>query len=321
MDKVILGRTGFEVSAAGLGAGGYSRLGLRGGDPARARRVIETALDLGITLIDTARIYGTEEAVGAALAQTGARRNVVLSSKVLPVAREGKVIAPEVLRESLEKSLRRLRTDHIEIFFLHGVPPDLYRQCADALGPELEKCKQEGKIGAIAVSEFFSADPDHKMLQQALKDDLWDVFMVGLNCLNPSAAKTILPRARARKIGTLIMFAARHALTGLANFRACYAHWKERGLLPQNLIEAGPACLDFLAQGPGAPGLPQAAYRWCRHIDGADVILTGTGNPAHLRENAAAICAPPLDSARLEKLNALFGDWDRVSADSPAPPF
>ncbi|MGZ8445726.1 MAG: aldo/keto reductase, partial [Candidatus Binatia bacterium] len=56
-----------------------------------------------------------------------------------------------------------------------------------------------------------------------------------------------------------------------------------------------------------AATLPEAAYRFCRHERGVDVVLTGTGNPDHLQENIAAILKPPLPRASLDKLEKLFG--------------
>ena len=84
MQHATLGRTGIEVSVAGLGCGGHSRLGQSyGATEAQSVAVIHQALDLGINLIDTAQAYGTESIVGKAL--RGRHDEVVLSTKALPV--------------------------------------------------------------------------------------------------------------------------------------------------------------------------------------------------------------------------------------------
>src|SRR5688572_20558738 len=68
MEYTTLGRTGLQVSVAGLGCGGFSRLGMSSGrSEAEAADVVRTALDLGVTYIDTAEAYGTEGAVGLAI--------------------------------------------------------------------------------------------------------------------------------------------------------------------------------------------------------------------------------------------------------------
>jgi aryl-alcohol dehydrogenase-like predicted oxidoreductase len=83
MQTVRLGRTGAEVSVAGLGCGGASRLGMaRGASAEDAARVVTRALDLGVTFIDTARAYGTEDAVGLGI--RGRRDGLFLSTKVSP---------------------------------------------------------------------------------------------------------------------------------------------------------------------------------------------------------------------------------------------
>src|SRR5258708_5890401 len=100
MERTTLGRTGLDVSIAGLGCGGHSRLGLtNGGSEDAAVAVVHRALDLGINLIDTARVYGTEEVVGRALASR--RDDVVLSTKAMPEL-NGELISAEALRSSLE---------------------------------------------------------------------------------------------------------------------------------------------------------------------------------------------------------------------------
>jgi len=119
MQHVRLGRTGLNVSAVGLGCGGHSRLGMPNGrDEAHASRIVAAAFDLGIDFIDTARAYGTEQAVGNAI--RGWRDRVVISTKALPAGAAGLMSAAE-LRESLDLSLQRLGTDYIDVFHLHGV--------------------------------------------------------------------------------------------------------------------------------------------------------------------------------------------------------
>lgn len=122
MEQVTLGRTGLKVSVMGLGAGGDSRLGLQG-DAASATQLVRLALERGITFIDTAEAYGTEEVIGRALRGV-TRSSVVLSTKKTTFSTqpldERSVIA------SLEASLRRLGTDYVDIYHLHGVAPQDY---------------------------------------------------------------------------------------------------------------------------------------------------------------------------------------------------
>src|SRR5690242_10782348 len=120
MDTVVLGRTGLSVSAAGLGCGGHSRLGQATGSTVEESvALVRRALELGITYIDTAQAYGTEEIVGRALAG-GRRDEVIVSTKCHP-ARGEERLDPAGLRSAVERSLGALRTEHIDVFHLHGV--------------------------------------------------------------------------------------------------------------------------------------------------------------------------------------------------------
>ena len=90
----------------------------------------------------------------------------------------------------------------------------------------------------------------------------------------------------------------------------------------EQLVESGqvnPADLDagdplgFLLREGGALSLPDAAYRFCRYEPGAHVVLSGTGNPAHLRANLASLSRPPLPREDVMRLRRIFGRVDSVS--------
>jgi len=313
MQYTTLGRTGLEVSVAGLGCGGPSRLGIRSGaDEAGAVAVVRRALERGVNLIDTALAYGTEPVVGKGIAGHP-RDAVVISSKVPPVDREGPLRA-EGLRRGLERSLRQLGTDHVDVYHLHGVGLDLYPHCREELVPALLDLRREGKLRFLGITERFGTDPGHAMLEVALKDDVWDVIMTGFNLLNPSARERVFARTRPARVGTLIMFAVRRALSRPDSLARVMAELVEREVLrPGDLDAADP--LGFLVHAAGAQSVVEAAYRFCRHEPGADVILTGTGSVDHLEENLRALQAPPLPDADRARLRALFGAVDFISAN------
>jgi len=312
MQTVRLGRTNLEVSVAGLGCGGHSRLGMtRGRDVHHAADMVKRALDLGITLIDTARAYGTEEAVGIGV--KGRRDQAVISTKV-GVGFTGEKITPAKLTELLEESLKRLATDHVDIFFLHGVRPDEYPYARDELVPEMKRQQAAGKIRFLAVSEQFGGDTGHRMLEVALPDDLFDVVMVGFNMLNPSARGRVFPLTQKNDVGTLVMFAVREALSHSDKLRQIVAGLVEKGEVDRAQVDLNRP-LGFLRNAPGSPTNVEAAYRFCRHEPGAHVVLTGTGDPEHLRANVESILAPPLPSDVRARLKDIFGGVDSVSGN------
>ncbi|HEX4196186.1 MAG TPA: aldo/keto reductase [Caulobacteraceae bacterium] len=312
MQTVRLGRTGAEVSVAGLGCGGASRLGMaQGADVDQAAGVVRRALELGVTFIDTARNYGTEEAVGLGI--RGRRDQVFLSTKSSAGRGERMFTAAE-LTESLEGSLRRLGADRVDVFHLHGVTPGQYDYCAEVLVPEMRRQQAAGKIRFLGVTEQFGGDTGHRMLSRALPDDLFDVVMVGFNLLNPSARARVFPLTRAHDVGTLVMFAVRRLLSQPAALREAVAGLIERGEVDGAEVDAADP-LGFLREHADVGSLTEAAYRFCRHEPGADVILTGTGNVQHLEANLAAIQGPPLAPDITERLRSLFGGVDSVSGN------
>src|SRR5438309_7155603 len=160
MDYVRFGRTELRVSVAGLGGGGPSRLGMATGKTEdESIAVVRAAMDAGINLLDTAEVYGTEEIVGKAIA--GRRDDVVIATKAWWQNRQGALRSRNAVKHALEASLRRLGTDRVEVYFLHGVTPDAYEGVRDALVPTLKEIQDEGKVRFIGVTEHFGNDTRH----------------------------------------------------------------------------------------------------------------------------------------------------------------
>ena len=314
MEYTTLGNTGLKVSVAGLGCGGPSRLGMRN-DPQSANHAIalvKQAMDLGVNFLDTAQTYGTEPIVGKAIAGTPRERLVISTKKTLPAADHPDPGAE--VTKGLEQSLKLLGIDYIDVYHLHGVEPKDYEFAKNRLMPVMRRLKEQGKIRFIGVTEGFVPDPSHTMLQESLKENLWDVVMVGFSLLNPSARKTLWPLTKERGIGVLNMFAVRRALSQPARLAEVCAELIAKGSVDKGaLVPDDP--LGFVLKTSDAATLPEAAYRFCRHEPGVDVVLTGTGNPEHLKENVAAILKSPLPTPVLQQLDELFGRLDSLTGN------
>jgi L-galactose dehydrogenase len=311
MQRRMLGRTGLEVTAMGLGCGGHSRLGMaKGRDQANAVAVIRRALDLGLNLIDTAANYRTEPYVGEAI--RGRRDELVLATKLSP--RRERLDDPERVIEVLEQSLRDLGTDVIDIYQVHGATPDIYDEVVDRLYPVLVRLRDQGKIRFIGITEMFGRDTDHKMLERAVADDLWDTIMVGFNLMNPSARRRILRLTQEKGIGVFCMFAIRHALTDPQLAKELVLSLIEQGHLDGDGIDRADP-LGFLVADGVAGSIAEAGYRFCLHEPGLDCILSGTGNPTHLAANHRYLQMPPLPDETRQQLANLFGHLDCVSCN------
>jgi len=309
-----LGRTGLKVSVAGLGCGGPSRLGLQKDAQSanNAVALVRQAIDLGVNFIDTAQAYGTEPIVGKAIAGIPRARLVISTKKTLPSCDHPD---PEnEVKQGLEQSLKLLGTDYIDVYHLHGVEPKDYAFAKNRLLPAMVQLREQGKIRFIGVTEGFVPDPSHQMLRQSLKENLWDVVMVGFNLLNPSARKTVFPLTAEKRIAVLNMFAVRRALSQPERLKGIFSELLDRGVVRRNAVNPDDP-LDFVLREGGAATLPEAAYRFCRHQAGVDVVLTGTGNPAHLEANLTSIMKPPLPEAVLWKLEEIFGTIDYLTGN------
>jgi aryl-alcohol dehydrogenase-like predicted oxidoreductase len=318
MQYTTLGRSQLRVSVAGLGGGGFSRLGLKTGKTeGEAARLVLEAVDLGINFIDTAAAYGTEGVVGRALASLQ-RDQVVISTKST-VRRNGEPVAPEELVASIDSSLRVMGVEHIDVFNLHGVRLDDYEYALDILVPVLNAEKRKGKIRHIGITEAAIVDHTNEMLKRALGDPVWEVFMAAFHMMHQVARTNVFAQTQAKGIGTLLMFAVRSIFADPPRIAREVKELAAKGMVDPSLgATAEP--LGFLIHDGGASNLIEAAYRYARHEPGVDVVLFGTGNADHLRSNVASLLKPPLPDADRAKLAALFGHLTGVGLDDPQGP-
>ncbi len=314
MDTKTLGRTGLKVSVAGLGCGGHSRLGQAYGNTVeQSVAVVKGAVDLGINWIDTAAAYGTEKIVGEAV--RGMRDKVYISTKTA-IGSWSDPNAPlftgAQLLEQLERNLGRLGTDYVDLYNLHGIVTPQLGHIGAEIVPTLIKAREQGKVRFFGITEHFGSDTSHQMLSAAVPTGIWDVVMVGFNLLNPSARRNVLKLTQAHDVGVQDMFAVRRALSNPEGLAEALAQIEKAEQLDRDKLDAADP-LGFLKDG--TEGIVDAAYRFCRHEPGIDIVLTGTGKVEHLRENVASITRGPLPAKMLARLEELFGNVDSVSGN------
>ena len=313
MQYTTLGRTGLRVSVAGLGTGGFSRMGLKSGkNEDESARLVLDALELGVNFIDTAPSYGTEGVVGRAL-KSIPRGKVVVATKST-VRRNGEWWSPERVVQSLDNSLRVMGTDYIDVFNLHAVETSTYDYALNTLAPALLREKEKGKIRHIGLTENPIVDFTNAALKLALRDPVWEVYMVGFHMMHQSARQNVFPATQKKGIGTLIMFAVRSIFADPPRVAREMKALAAKGLVEKWLGESDDP-LGFLVHPGGADSMIDAAYRFARHEPGADVVLFGTGDAAHLRANVASLLKPALPQADRARLATLFGRLKGVGLD------
>jgi diketogulonate reductase-like aldo/keto reductase len=257
-----------------------------GEDPsARAAEVaaLRLGMDLGMTLIDTAEMYGeggAEDVVGAAIA--GRRDDVFLVSKVYPhnASRAG-------VRAACERSLRRLGTDHLDLYLLHWRGSVPLAETLEAF----ERLRTEGKIRDYGVSNFDTGD-----MQEAAalpEGGAIAANQVLYNLARRGIEWDLLPWCRARGIPVM-------AYSPLESARA-----EQRSLL-------GHPRLGEVARGNGVTPA-QVALAWLLRQDGV-VTIPKAVQSAHVRANRAALdLAPRLSPADMALLDDAFPPPDRRS--------
>jgi aryl-alcohol dehydrogenase-like predicted oxidoreductase len=199
-----LGRTNFSVSEIGFGAWaiGGNQFGNSYGttkDP-ESIDALRNAIDLGCNFIDTADVYGhghSEELIGKAL--EGIRKKILIATKVggdFYHSPNRLNFDADYIRFALENSLKRLKTDYIDLYQLHNPPLHLIQE-ADVFDI-LFKLKNEGYIRAIGLSIY---DPIEGLA--AIRNDSIDCIQVVFNIFNRQAAKDLFPLARDSNIGII----------------------------------------------------------------------------------------------------------------------
>jgi aryl-alcohol dehydrogenase-like predicted oxidoreductase len=305
MSTRTLGRDGLTVSAIGLGCMGMSQ-SYGPADRAESIATIHRALDLGITFLDTADIYGAghnEELVGEAIA--GRRDEVQLATKFAlssdgPQRRiDGR---PEYVRACAEASLRRLRVDVIDLYYQHRVDPTV--PIEDTVGAMAELV-QQGKVRYLGLSEA-SAETIRRAVAvhpiAGLQSE-WSLWTRDLE-------KDVVGAAREHDVG-LVPFSplGRGFLTGAIRTPDDFGEDDFRRGLPRFQGEAFQANLRLVdevralaAEKDVSPG--QLALAWVL-AQGPDVVpIPGTKRRSYLEENAGALDVE-LTAEDLARLDAI----------------
>ena len=231
MEYVTLGRTELRASVAGLGCGGFSQLGLaQGKTDDDAIAIIRQAVDLGVNFFDTAAAYGTEAVLGRAIKSV--RRDEVVITTKAPFSFSNPHSTPEGIVASLDKSLRQLDTSYVDVYQLHGVPPNAHEHALNELAPVLLREKEKRKLRYLGITETAPHDPEHQMLHRAAQDGVWDVVMVGFHMMHQNARERVFPLTRANRVGTLLMFVVRNIFSRPELLRTTIRNLVAAGELP-----------------------------------------------------------------------------------------
>src|SRR5690606_22881278 len=193
MEKRPLGRTGYSVSVLGLGAGPIGYLAV---DQHAAGSILNLLLDSGVNLIDTAASYrGAEETIGAAVSHR--RNDYVLVSKCgsLVPGVTGEAWSASVVAQTVDRSLARLRTDHLDVMLLHSCDLETLKK-GEALGA-LIKARDAGKVRHVGYSG------DNEAAAWAAAQPEIAVIETSISVADQANIDAVLPVAREKNVGVL----------------------------------------------------------------------------------------------------------------------
>jgi aryl-alcohol dehydrogenase-like predicted oxidoreductase len=325
METIRIGTSGITASRVALGTwaiGGW----MWGGSPDldESIRTIRSAVERGITMIDTAPVYGfghSEEIVGMALSG-GLRKNAIVATKVGLDWRDGNVrrdSSPVRIRKEIDESLRRLRTDYIDLYQVHWPDPLVpIQETAGALASLLK----EGKIRAIGVSNYSAAQMD-EFRQAAPIHSVQPPF----NLFEREAASEVLPYAWRHDMAILCYGAlCRGLLTGKITAATQFKGDDLRRSDPKfreprfSQYLAAVASLDRYAHERYGLDVLALAVRWILD-QGNTVALWGARHPAQLDPVASAM-GWELDELAMERIDAILRQSvkDPVGPEFMAPP-
>ncbi len=322
MEFTTLGRSHARASVLGLGTGGPSRVGLSyGHTEAQSIAVVQEAFRLGINVIDTAEGYGSEGIVGKALGdpQAGIRRSDLILCSKASCQRDRQPRPLADFKSSVYGSLEKMGLDYLDLYYIHALYAEHVDHALDVILPGLQELKREGVVRSVGISEHFNSDTRHEALLRVMQEapEWVDVLMIGFNILNSSARRALLPLCLQHNVGVTCMFAVRQAFSRPFVLSRIVGELVAAGQVDGRKVDVSDP-LGFLLREGHAASVTEAAYRYCRQEPGIDVVLSGTGNLEHLRQNVAYILQPPLPDAAKARLDDIFGRVDTVSGqDKP----
>jgi aryl-alcohol dehydrogenase-like predicted oxidoreductase len=322
----VLGRTGRSVSAVGLGTW---QLGGDWGDVSEedARSVLEASVEAGVTLFDTADVYGdgrSERIIGAFRAANPSVPLTVATKMGRRVEQVPEAYTLDHFREWTDRSRRNLGQDTLDLVQLHCPPTAVYS--SDAVYDALDTLVEEQAIAAYGVSVEESA----QALTAIARPHVASVQII-LNAFRLKPLDEVLPAAQAAGVGILarVPLASgllsgkydEHTTFGADDHRNYNRHGEafDQGETFSGVdYEAGVrAAAAFTAlvreHGPADATPAQAAIAWVAQLSGVTSVIPGARNPEQARSNAAAASLPALSDAFTAGVRDLYDTWFRAA--------
>jgi aryl-alcohol dehydrogenase-like predicted oxidoreductase len=295
METRQLGNTGLQVSRLGVGLAEIGGLELTASQIEEAERVLNRALDGGITFLDTAACYGnSEELVGRAVARR--RQEYVLASKCghITGGYEGEEWTAKTVTDSIDRSLVRLKTDYVDIMQLHSCGVDILER-GDVI-EALLAAKQAGK------TRYAGYSGDNEAAAWAVASGHFDTLQTSFNLVDQRAHTRLFPQAQEAGMGIIVKRPIANGAWGADSSPSGYAEQYFRRA--QAMQEMGPL--------PDAPeDRILLALGFTLYHDAVDTAIVGTRNPQHMASNLRMVAEDlPISAQTVEELRRRFAELD-----------
>jgi hypothetical protein len=292
MEQRKFGKTGLSVSVLGFGG---AEIGFEGASVDTVERLLGDALDAGLNVIDTAECYmDSEEKIGKAVAHR--RFDFHLFTKCGHPEKPGVGDwRPESLLASIERSLKRLKTDRVDLVQLHSCSLDDLKK-GDVIAA-LQKARDKGH------TRFIGYSGDGAAAEFAIESGVFDSLQTSVSIADQEAIDLTLPLAVARGMGVIVK-------RPIANAAWRYKDKCDNDYHRPYWERLGKLNYDFLADPKQAAA---TALRFTLSQPGVDTMIVGTTKPGRWRENAALLAAGPLPK---DQLDAIHARWREVAEAS-----
>ncbi|HVF73061.1 MAG TPA: aldo/keto reductase [Chthoniobacterales bacterium] len=291
MEKRLLGQTGMEVSVLGFGG---AEIGFDGASEATVERLLKSALDAGLNVIDTGECYeGSEELIGRTV--SGRRSDYYLFTKCgHPRGIGSEDWSYDSLLESIERSLRRLQTEQLDLIQLHSCSESVLRK-GEAISA-LQAAREKGYARYIGYSG------DSAAALYAVESGAFNTLQTSINIADQEAVGLTLPLAREKNMGVIAKRPIANAVWR-NNHKPVnsyhHVYWDRLNTLRY----------DFVRHFPVDQSIAHA-LRFTLSIPGVHTAIVGTSNPDRWVENARLVAAGPLSGA---DLSAIRERWEEVA--------
>jgi aryl-alcohol dehydrogenase-like predicted oxidoreductase len=305
--KRLLGRTGIQVSELGFGAWQIGGIQYGPVPEAEAVEVIHRYIQAGGNLIDTARVYGESEAIlGRVLSKEKLRAQIVLATKTLKGNQRDTLPA---IRADLEESLRLLKTEYVDLYYLHQ-PPDDSEVMNEALDL-VQTLKKEGKLRAIGASIKGPAvtDATLKLCRQYIDSERVDAIQVVYSILRQKNA-AIFDHAFRSGVGIVVRTSIESGfLSGKYRPGQVITEGHRQRWSPdtQALMFAKVIEMEKYAIQLPYTSMPEVAVRFALDHREASSVIVGARTAEQMKKNMAIASLPPLSPLIRAKLEEEFG--------------